>query len=316
MKLFEIAPSLTTSIDNIDEDLRTIYVWHKDSSNNIFYLVLRRSVVNTDFGQTLTTDRLNSVDQGYNDILSILNGTFEFNPTKKPIIYSKLLIQNKELLGTDAYFNPIYLGFFDKELLGSAERAAHSLFGFSFDRDIRINSNSDMDIPCIMASNIYNDSFNTKQYPRNARGPIWRAFVGVPVHNNDCSDVFIATFRQYHSKTIYTKNINESVTYCTPDEFYSSHILSSFPTCSININKQNDSYTVHGTCTFKDKPLSDVNIYLSTTGGYLAKTRVLTDDNGEFSTTFIPLGLTIGDTVNIQCGFRLFTGIVDVDLTV
>ena len=58
MKLFEIAPSVATQIDTPDADIRTIYVWHKDSSNNICYLVLRRVVVNE--YDDLNLDRLNS----------------------------------------------------------------------------------------------------------------------------------------------------------------------------------------------------------------------------------------------------------------
>lgn len=314
MKLFEIAPSVATQIDTPDADIRTIYVWHKDSSNNICYLVLHRVVVNEN--DELNLDRLNSAEQGYDAIRAILDGTFEFVPTAKPIVYSKLLIQAPELSETD-YFNPIFLGFFDGSLLGQGEKSAHSLFGFSFDRDIRINSNSNLDIPCVMASNIYNDSFNTKQYPRNARGPIWRAFVGVPVSSDiDYANVFIATFRQYHSKAIYSPTIQGDVVYCTPDEFYSTHILSAFPTCTITCVKDDADYIISGKCTFNGQPLSGIDIYLSSTGGYLGKRRVTTNANGEYSIKFLPLGLDANDTVNVQCGFRLFTGIADVDVTV
>lgn len=72
--------------------------------------------------------------------------------------------------------------------------------------------------------------------------------------------------------------------------------------------------TVNG--FFHGEPLKrDMTLYLKTDCGYLARTKVLMK-NGVAKVKFIPLGLESGDVADVKVGFKHFTNLRSVNITV
>lgn len=69
--------------------------------------------------------------------------------------------------------------------------------------------------------------------------------------------------------------------------------------------------------SFTKEPIKrEVEVYLDHINGYLPKTRIQLDKNGQGVGTFIPLGLKSGDSMTLKVGFKYFTNKQEVKIEI
>ena len=261
-------------------------------------------------------ERINNPKMGYDTAVSILKGEYEFQWVHKPKINEQLLIQNKEIFGTDDLYQPLRVAFFNKSILGPGETSACEIYAFN-----KLNghwSNATSAISTLEASNLFATSFVTKRHPRNIKTVRHQAYIGFPFPSSDVDtdESFLAVFPNENTKLIF--NLPGEVQNVTYDYFYNDYLINSFITCKLEAVQKNDdgSTTLKATTIVDDKPVGNIPIVLSTDSGYISKTKTTTNDQGSVEFIFVPLGLDSGDVATISAGFRLYTGVSDVKITV
>lgn len=288
-----------------------IYAYCLDENGIIISLAFTRMpFVN---GTEEVKDNINSERLGYNTIAAILSGQYTFDVSSKPNVATMLLVRS-DLFESEDLYRIDYIGYFDSNLLGVGESSLYSLYGFSF--AVNNNPYSNAPVPVLEASNVYELSYLSKRSLYNVKSDKMLGILGYPVGADSTEDQkFLATMLQNSSKVLYI-NLDTDVTQMTTRDFLTSELFKLLPTLTIQTEKSGTNWTVTGKCAVDGVAVPNALVYLSSTGGYLSKTKLMTDETGTYQATFIPLGLESGDSVNIQCGFRLFTGVADTDLQV
>lgn len=313
MKIF-----IVTNRDASNDVATQIYSFTRDQNNTltVFALIRNVDVANCipDYEQYV-----NDPDRGFNDALKLLTGDFTFDWVKKPNMNDRLLVKMPELFGTEDLYSPSRVSFLNRKLFGSGELAGHELYAFN-----RLNGrfkefNATSRIGTLEAYNLYAESYSTKRHPRNIKTLRYQALVGFPYPSSDLDseETFLAIFLDEDTKLIFNNFDSEPQT-MTYDQFYNDYLVNQFVTCKLEKIKVNDdkSVDIKVTTLTGDKLVPDIPVILTTDGGYLNHTKVVTNQDGEANIKFIPLGLETGDKVTLSAGFKVFTGVYDLQLTV
>ena len=100
--------------------------------------------------------------------------------------------------------------------------------------------------------------------------------------------------------------------------FFNTILPSNFPSIVLTQEStdQDGVVTLKASCKLGDTPVANTFLYLSCDSGYLNKRKVLTDTQGDVTFKWSPMLLTAGDTCEIKCGFKIFTNLANIELTV
>lgn len=312
MKIF-----IVTNCDTTNDIANQVYAFTRDQNNTLTVFALIRNVDAVEMPDY--EQRINDVDRGYNEAVKLLTGEFTYDWVNKPRINDHLLVKMPELFGTEDVYSPSRVAFLNRKLFGSGELAGHEIYAFN-----RLNGrfkefNATALIGSLEAYNLYAESFGTKRHPRNIKTLRYQALVGFPYPSSDVDsdETFLAIFPDNNTKLIFN-NIDVEPETLTYDQFFNDYLVNKFITCKLEKLAVNEdkSITVKVTTLTDGKNVPNIPVILSTDSGYINRTKVITDDKGEAVVKFIPLGLDVGDKVVLSAGFKLFTGVYDLQLTV
>lgn len=304
MIIYELTARKTTGVN------RGYMIWIKDSRSNIIAIGLDRCNDPTEEENVY----VNNTEFGFEAFNKMLKGEYIFDLRNRSWFNSKLIIDGNVICPDDDNFyrithiNYVYPGEF-----GIGETSSHTLFGIKQNRDNVLH-----DVHMYEFDNVYERTFQTKRDPQFLKDAgkyyAWIGFVNV---NGAHTPAFICTRQIPDHKILYVGFDDAKKVQTTKNQFFGYYLNESFPKCTIKaVHDSDNSYTITATCMYNNNPLPNNVLYFQTTGGYINKQRSTTDSNGQCTIKLIPLGLEKGDVVNVQCGFRLFTGIADTDITI
>lgn len=258
---------------------------------------------------------VNKTELGYEYVEKMLNGTYAIDLRSRPRIKPELLIQSKELLGTDEYYQFEALQFLAPVQLRI--NRPHSLYGFRNADFIYCNP---LNVCIENVENIYDTSFNTKRQPKSLRGVKYSAYAACPLTDSTpaSNEFILAVTSQLGTRNTFVNIDNSNITQCTYGEFFNTILPSNFPSIVLTQEStdQDGVVTLKASCKLGDTPVANTFLYLSCDSGYLNKRKVLTDTQGDVTFKWSPMLLTAGDTCEIKCGFKIFTNLANIELTV